>query len=564
MTSLDVRDMLDLPGAVAPRPAKKQKVAAPKVSGMRREVLGLGGDNPIAIVPEVSLFKKKRFTSRKPAAHWDLKPFRNSARNDDLVLRHWRRKPDIVAAPAESIDGEDIERKGEEMDDSTFAKFNVQVSLPKYNDEQYETSLKSDDWDKAETDYLMELCQDYDLRWPLIWDRYEWLPHMPRQPGEGEVWVAAPEPQPRSVEDLKARYYSVAAKMMAIQRPVHNMSQAEYSLHQLMTNFNPGQETNRKRFAETTMARSPEDRKEEENLLFELKRIMARSDKLQEEKLELYARLDAPSSNGTTHPFNSSQGLQLLLQQLMSSNKMKQRKSLVGPEGASPVPGSSNPQNIGGDRRESGHGHRESTSAGPSNKKGPGPLERRKLSEEEERTYGISHHERLTSGPIFRHDKTQRLITTKTATQQVKITNLLSALELPEKRLIMPTASVVKQFEELLSSIFVYLDAKKVVDKLDDSIKVEMAKKAEREKRERKDRGEPEPEGSGKAGEKDAEMPDADADPDMEGSEEHKVKHETREKSASAAPSARAASVHKRSASVLSQVSDKSTKRQKK
>src|ERR1700733_4201371 len=105
MTSNDVRDMLDLPGTSGPRPAKKQKVAPPKstLKGLAREVQSLGGDNPIAIVPQISVFKKRRLASRKPAAKWEHRAFRNSARSDDLILRHWRRKPEVPPAP----EGED-------------------------------------------------------------------------------------------------------------------------------------------------------------------------------------------------------------------------------------------------------------------------------------------------------------------------------------------------------------------------------------------------------------------------------------------------------------------------
>ena len=95
MTSHDVRDMLDLaPQGSAPPPAKKMRVAAPRtvLKGLAREVQNLSGDSPIAIVPEIS--KKKRRLAR-PAARWELRPFKNTAREDkELVLRHWRRIED--------------------------------------------------------------------------------------------------------------------------------------------------------------------------------------------------------------------------------------------------------------------------------------------------------------------------------------------------------------------------------------------------------------------------------------------------------------------------------------
>jgi DNA methyltransferase 1-associated protein 1 len=112
----------------------------------------------------------------------------------------------------------------------------------------------------------------------------------------------------------------------------------------------------------------------------------------------------------------------------------------------------------------------------------------------------------------------------------------------------MPTEEVGKQFEILLQNINVLLDQRKLADKLTGEINVAKALKAEREKKERAERGEPEP------GDEDGEGAAGDG--------EIKTEDGAREKSA--APSVRAGSVHKRSASVMSGVSDKSTKRQRK
>lgn len=180
--------MLDLPGTAGPRPAKKQKTAIPKstLKGLAREVQSLGGDNPIAIVPEISVFKKRRLASRKPAAKWEHRRFTNSARSDDLILRHWRRKAEVPPPPAGEEEEQkekeaDVEMKEEPVEDSIFAKFNVQVQVPKYDDEQYNAHLQNEHWSRDETDYLMELAQEYDLRWPVIWDRYEYIAPTPEE-----------------------------------------------------------------------------------------------------------------------------------------------------------------------------------------------------------------------------------------------------------------------------------------------------------------------------------------------------------------------------------------------
>ena len=71
MSSSDLRDVLNLPdGSTEGRPSKKQRLSLPRpnLKGLAREVHNLGGDNPIAIVPQTTQFKKRRLASRKPAA----------------------------------------------------------------------------------------------------------------------------------------------------------------------------------------------------------------------------------------------------------------------------------------------------------------------------------------------------------------------------------------------------------------------------------------------------------------------------------------------------------------
>ena len=552
MSSHDVRDMLDLPGD-APRPTKKQKITAPRpvLKGLAREVQNLSGDNPIAIVPEVTVFKKRRFATRKPAAKWELKSFKNSARNEDsLTLRHWRRKTEAPPVPVNNADGEQSEPQPvPDIEDSTFAKYNVRVQTPKYDDEQYNTKLRNEDWSREETDYLMDLVQEYDLRWPVIWDRYDYTPPMPPMEVDVAAHAIVPMERVRTMEALKARYYFIAATMMKVNKPPELMNAAEFNLLELMHHFNPAQEAARKRFAEAAFHRTKEEAREEESLLLELKRILARSDKLGQERRELYSRLEAPHSQGNIGVYTSSQGLQQLLQQLMTADKTKKRRSLMGPDGMSPA-GPGLQQQGSFDRRDSTNRESISGPSGSNNKKGPsqGVSERRQLTADEEKMYGVKHLDRITSsGPAFRHEKITKPITSKSSIQQQKINNVLNELRI-STRLRMPTEEVGKQFDILLQNINVLLDQRKLADKLTGEINIAKGLKAEREKKERAERGEPEPADAGSEG--------------AAGDGEIKMEDSGREKSA--APSIRAGSVHKRSASVLSGISDKSTKRQKK
>ncbi|KLO94151.1 putative SWR1-complex protein 4 [Fusarium fujikuroi] len=626
MTSSDVRDVLNLgDGLSGLRPSKKQKIAAPRpnLKGLAREVHNLGGDNPIAIVPEATHFKKRRFASRKPAARWEMRSFKNSARTDsDFTLRHWRRKDekqnDSDVSPEQTSQGEQPQLLRDGTENSAFAKYNVQVSVPQYSEDQYQQSLQHNDWTKEETDYLLELARDFDLRWPLIWDRYEWNP--PATNGEAdadgdESKAIVPATRPRSLEDLKARYYEVASKMMAAQKPVQYMTQPEFSLHELMAHFNPQQEKLRKEFALNALTRSREEAREEESLLLEIKRILARSERFNEERRELYNRLDYPRADTDINAFKSSAGLQNLLQNLMTADKSKKRKSLMPGDGTSPS-GTAPPQTAAAASSAATAaaaaqeaGRRESTAAstGPRDSTGPAATptasnnkkgqqqqqqERRKLSTQEELLYGVTHHDRLGSGPTFRTERINKLFSHKSNQQQNRITNVLNELDVPNK-LAMPTAATTHQYEQLLAAVNSLLDARKVSDKLDAEIKVEQAKKAEREKAMappesestvEKDKADQDP-GTGNdseagaatgatAGKADGDVTSAPGDtskdisemtaPTIEASDASSKETELLNEIDKNGRPGSSGAAHKRSASVLSSVSDKSNKRQKK
>jgi hypothetical protein len=52
-----------------------------------------------------------------------------------------------------------------------------QIQLARYNDEEYDSLIKtlpsSHDWSREETDYLLSMCERFDLRFIVIADRYE-------------------------------------------------------------------------------------------------------------------------------------------------------------------------------------------------------------------------------------------------------------------------------------------------------------------------------------------------------------------------------------------------------
>lgn len=462
------------------------------VAGMSREVLDLKyeGAPPISIV--APKFKEKPKLPFKPRP-WEETPFGNSARKDGLILRHWRRKGDVSNAaalpvtPADSnaaSEMEQDEKAATALSDSHWAKFNVKIDRPHYTDEQYETHLKNDDWSKEETDYLVELATDFDLRWLVVADRYEYQPK--QQPQENEDSIAVtPQAKPRTQEDMKARYYDVAAKTMVLHNPLSSMSSSEFDAHEKMTKYNPEQEKKRKMFAEQLMSRTDEEKYEEEMLLKELSRIVLNQEKLFNERKALYDRLGIPPGPPQTHStamYQSSQGLTQLMQSLLAQNKSKElekkekRRSAMGAEGDFP-----------GGASGLERSHRQSISGGVDKRYSFGQGGPRQLSAREEQKYGVSHpNERLTGGVQFRHERITKAGQAKSGVQTSRISAALTELKIPH-RLTMPTAKVVTEYEKLIEGIKTLLEVRKLSEKLDGEIKVWQAQK---EQQEAKDRGE--------------------------------------------------------------------------
>eukprot|EP00934_Nitzschia_sp_Nitz4_P009065 Nitzschia sp. Nitz4//scaffold221_size33835//20656//22503//NITZ4_007853-RA/size33835-processed-gene-0.14-mRNA-1//1//CDS//3329542563//9055//frame0 len=125
----------------------------------------------------------KWISSGKPARQWAWAPFASSSRTDGAMFRHWV-------------------RANVEYTDYPYAKFDIHLDPVTYTEEEAHLYLKSKTWTKSETDKLMELARRYELRWPVIHDR--WLDYYYSQE-DGEASAS------RKVEDLQERYYSVAA-----------------------------------------------------------------------------------------------------------------------------------------------------------------------------------------------------------------------------------------------------------------------------------------------------------------------------------------------------------------
>ncbi|KAL4858886.1 SWR1-complex protein 4 [Chlorella vulgaris] len=247
----DVKDILGVPrdgGLPAAPKSKKDTPKLVKPKGMSREAFALlSGSHPL--MPSqlmgdirkkegVAGLKEKAKRDPRGVVTFQWRKFKNPARTDGLELEHWVkcfRDAQGRVTPAD---------KGE----YSFAKHTKKPPIMRYNDEEYKNLIKREPgWSRQETDYLLELCARFELRFPVIADRYEF-------PG-------APE---RSIEDLKARYYGVARQLL-VGREGGPESVANSTL--VRHPFNPQHEQKRKRGLELLMQRSREQDEAENEIL---------------------------------------------------------------------------------------------------------------------------------------------------------------------------------------------------------------------------------------------------------------------------------------------------------
>lgn len=253
----DVKDILGVPRTEAsekpdPKSEKPAKLVKPK--GMSREAFALlSSSHPLAPSQLMGELKKGDASKDKPRKrgqvtfHW--RSFTPPGREDGFELHHWVKcyKDAISGAitPAEK--------------DNPFAKYNKPTKIVRYDDEEWEALIAEDpNWSREESDYLLDLVQRMDMRWVAIADRYEF----PNAAG-----------QKRTVEDIKARYYSIARQLL-IGREGGPDAVANHSL--IKHPFNAQHEKERKRGLELLMTRTPEQEAEEDAILAEAAKIEAK------------------------------------------------------------------------------------------------------------------------------------------------------------------------------------------------------------------------------------------------------------------------------------------------
>ena len=194
--------------------------------------------------------------------------------------------------------------------------------------------MSDENWSKAETDYLFELCKTYDLRFFIIHDRWDL----------SQTFA----PKNRTIDELKDRYYKVVGQMQRLKAAASNAPIDEAQVYV----FDMEHEKKRREQLEKLFNRTKEQLDEEIYLTEELKKIeiskKERERKQQDVNKLLTTVVDIETPNKMQQLqqlliYKEQQKLKQQQQQVSSKQRIKQRKtSLNDSAGSSGKPASLN------------------------------------------------------------------------------------------------------------------------------------------------------------------------------------------------------------------------------
>lgn len=361
-------------------------------------------------------------------------------------------------------------------------------------------------WSFEEVDYLFQLCRRFDLRWFIIYDRYDFE-----------------SPECRTLEDLKSTFYETCQNYFAARNGNDPLLQS--------LNYDKDKESERKQYLQRLLSRSAAEIAEEEALIIESKKFEMAAKKTLNERESLLRLLDSPNSDQNVSQYMTSQGISQLYNNLLADKSRKRKNDSNIPENPwmkqqqqfaqqkqqlqqlhekrNSTSGLSQPGTVHSNRRKSSvahnsmipstHGLAESNinseTSTTENTPGtdtkitagisPRKTKRQKLelqnalkrkseaqyteqllqdfTSEERKALGvIAHGEKLSPGVYLRSTK----ISTFKPALQNKVIAVLQELGLP-MRPSMPSYDVIQMQEQLLKQVVTLLELKKQADKLD-------------------------------------------------------------------------------------------------
>jgi len=260
----DIRDILDIGGNEPNRVTKasllrekgpekkKTKQTFKRPEGMHRELYALlYSDNmdkpPMLPTDNIQTYQTaKAKLGCKVVRPWQWVGFNNPARSDGAVFYHWQR----------------VEDEGK---DYKFTKFNKTVQVPTFSEQEYNQYLFSPDWTRDETAHLFELATRFDLRWHVMFDRYE----------HDRFTVE----KKRTLEDLKERYYYICNRIAKVRKqPGETVTKIVYDADH---------ERRRRLQLSRLLSRTEAQVQEETMLVQELKKIESRKKEREKKSQDL-------------------------------------------------------------------------------------------------------------------------------------------------------------------------------------------------------------------------------------------------------------------------------------
>lgn len=333
----------------------------------------------------------------------------------------------------------------------------------------YEKTGEINTWTYEETKQLFELCNSFELKWPAIYDRFNY-PN-------------------RSLEDLKEHFYRISVKILESQ------VSSNPTLIESLNSFSKSKEVERKQYLESLLKRTPAEIAEEESLVIEARRFELAAKKMLVERSHLLTLLDSPQTTQSVQQYQSSQGLANLYNNLMIIDKHQKKRQFQQQQRAAasgnhdpvpppiPIAASSSfkkERNFQTHLQQylSGFLKQNQSSNDKHETNAIQQLLMKRLTVKEEEAYGLHYHanEKLTPGVVLR--STQRLPGLQQRQSVLKSVNsILQELDIPTAggtswKPVMPTRKTMTKYDELLKSVVALLDVKKGKDKLESEIRL--------------------------------------------------------------------------------------------
>ncbi|KAL1735974.1 hypothetical protein EV714DRAFT_199715 [Schizophyllum commune] len=417
VSAADIRSALALPESST---SATQNKKGKQRDGIPRELYRLIGPSmPSLAVPKPPRLKQK--PNLGVEVKWCKRRFKNPARKDGLELEHW------VKASTDPNEGASTMK----LTRYFFAKYNTRPPIHRYSEEDVARTLTptpDEQWNKEETDYLFSMLNEYDMRWYIVHDRYDY------------TGPKKDEKQPhkkRTLEDLKERYFSVCRKLIR-NRNAH-VDEATRSSMLSNFQFDKEREVTRRKYIESLDKRGQDALEEEEALYIEIKRLEQNERKFKKDRDELL-RVLAGIDSGLPDVIEDAD-LSLIA---VDTKRSKKKGTTLEPD--TPTTPSA-------------------SSSRPIVK--PLPTDERNCITRTEPSSSLPSTKAAHTAAYVRSYK----IPVAKASMAQRVQEIMAELGLSAGRLVMPTAGNVAQMESLMDAIYVLIDAKKAVDKVEMDIK---------------------------------------------------------------------------------------------